>query len=100
MSDDPTTVTGEPQSTADRLGDALEAVGLTKMAERAREGFYDDYRSPLPFPQMTLVRDLRQARQRELADRVMNGEFDASSAEAQAWIDSPEGQDALKAMRR
>lgn len=100
MSEEPTTVTGQPQSTADRLASVLEASGLTRMAERAREGFYDDYRSPVAFPQMTLVRDLRQARQRELADRAQAGEWDATPEEAMAWARSPEGQDALKDMPR
>jgi hypothetical protein len=75
------------------------------MIRRAEAGYYHDYLSPLPFPELTLVSQLaalanHPSRARGpaglalmgLRQRVIDGEFDASRAESDAWARSPEGQ--------
>jgi hypothetical protein len=93
------------QPTSEKLADALAQVpGIPPaMVDRAREGFYDDYRSPLAMPQTKLIADLTQAKQQPecpkisralinaLIRDVRQGEFDGTSEEAAAWAASPEG---------
>lgn len=84
--------------TTERLAQALEAAGdprLKPMIDRARQGYYDDYKSPLAAPLVQLAADLRQAGHPELVKRVIDGEFDATPEESEAWANSPEGQAAF-----
>ena len=71
----------------DKLADALRAVGLTEMADRAANGWYHDYLSPLDTPAITLADDLAVAAKYDsphraaiiaLRARHINGEFDAT----------------------
>ena len=81
--------------TKDKLARELRLVGLPRMAVKAECGYYDDYLSPLAFPMMQLADELRQSGTPPalaLRKRVLEGEFDATNAEAQAWAESPEGQ--------
>jgi len=85
--------------TSERLAQALEAelrtthdTRLELLIGRARDGFYDDFKSDLPNPQQALVYDLRTLGHFKFAQRVIDGEFDATMEEAEAWANSPEGQ--------
>jgi hypothetical protein len=104
-----------PEShTARQLGRALAAIpGLpVEMVQRANRGYYHDYLSPLALPELALVSELRElARSRtlsprskgmcqRLADKVINGEYDASSAEADEWAASPDGKAAMAELLR
>lgn len=71
--------------TCEKLALVLNEHGLSAMAKRAREGYYDDYRSPLATPIMQLVQDLQACGQNELANRAVNGEWDGTREEAEAW---------------
>ena len=93
--------------TKDVLAEALRAVGLTDMADKAATGYYHDYLSPLDLPEIELMRDLARAAALatnldrckailDLRGRAMNGDFDASEAESEEWAKSPEGQYAFK----
>jgi hypothetical protein len=75
------------------------------MIRRAEAGYYHDYLSPLALPEMALVNELGALARHpsragtpaalalmELRQRVIDGEFDASRAESDAWAASPEGQ--------
>jgi hypothetical protein len=95
--------------TKDLLADALQAVDLRTMADKAREGFYHDYLSPLDTPTAQLVNDLwtaannhpeNRARILSLQLRVIDGAFDASREEGEAWANSPEGRAAFKRLTR
>lgn len=87
----------EQLATSERLAQDLGAAGAPgAMVARAREGYYDDYRSPLTFPCVQLVTDLRAAGLHELAARATQGEWDATPAEADAWARSHEGQQAFR----
>jgi hypothetical protein len=66
------------------------------MEAKARSGYYDDFKSPLATPIVQLVKDLQKAGQHEIAKRAMNGEFDATREESEAWRSSPEGEQAFK----
>lgn len=84
-------------STAERLAEAMVEAGCpADMITRARAGYYDDYRSPLPFPITQLVDDLRDTGHYDLARRAMDGDFDGTREEADAWAASPEGQQVFR----
>ena len=62
-----------------RLTDELRKIHAVKMAEKASEGYYGDFTSPLATPIMQLVADLNAIGTKEakaLARRAMDGEFD------------------------
>lgn len=74
--------------TTEKLAQALEALedaALTPMIERARAGYYDDFKSPLPTPLIQLYKDLIQAGYPAMAHRVVEGDFDATAEEARTW---------------
>lgn len=109
MSDQP----APPEHTTAKLARALSEVpGMPRsMIERAVSGHYHDYLSPLAMPEMQLVTDLRELAKapatprdsrpllRALADRVINGDFDASKEESDAWAASPDGQETFRQLR-
>jgi hypothetical protein len=98
------------EHTTAKLAKALSEIpGVPKgMIQRAIDGYYHDYLSPLTFPEMQLVADLRELASlpatprdsrpllQEMAQRVIDGEFDASKEESDAWAASPEGQEAFR----
>jgi hypothetical protein len=85
--------------TSERLALALIQVGAPpQMVTHAREGYYDDYRSPLAMPIMQLVHDARAAGLEKIADRAIDGEFDATKEESDAWMASDDGQATLRAL--
>jgi hypothetical protein len=96
--------------TKDQLAAALRAIGLDTMADKAATGYYHDYLSPLDLPEIMLVTELNveatkvPEQQRgpifELRDRVINGDFDATLEEADAWAESAEGQEAMHLLIR
>ena len=88
-------------NTKTRLSTALAEAGLTELAAAAHTGRYDDFESDSPTPIVDLVRDLRAAGRADLAERAMNGEWDASREEAEAWaagVSDPEVRAALDEM--
>jgi hypothetical protein len=103
----------EGQHTTVKLAQALSAIpGVPReMIQRAVDGYYHDYLSPLAFPEMQLVADLRELASapatprdsrpllREMSQRVIDGEFDATKEESDAWAASPEGQETFRQLR-
>ena len=89
----------------DFLAQELRAAKLEDMANRAATGYYHDYLSKLDFPEIQLAEDLAQAIEaateedkpaiQSLMRRHLNGEFDATKEESDAWAASPEGQETL-----
>jgi hypothetical protein len=100
------------EPTTEKLARALEAIPAIprEMVRNARDGMYDDFKSPLTFPEITLVAELRKvagntslprsARQEisKMAQRVIDGEFDATPEESAAWAASPDGQETFRAL--
>ena len=93
--------------TKDRLADELKKIGLDGMAALASLGKYDDYLSDSATNIMDLVNELAEvAKQKpelrdpimELRKRAMEGEFDATREESDAWAASPEGQAAFRGL--
>jgi len=98
------------EHTTAKLARALSEIpGVPKdMIQRAVDGYYHDYLSPLTFPEIQLVADLRElaslpatpansrALLRAIVQRVIDGEFDASKEESDAWAASPEGQETFR----
>ena len=77
----------------------------TRWSAKARTGYYHDFLSPLDLPEIALINDLGVAAQTHpdnaaaimgLRERVMNGDFDASDEESEAWAASPEGQETFR----
>jgi len=78
--------------TKERLAHEIDAVarrygdeGLVAMARRAREGYYDDYESPLAMPCVKLVEDFRFLGYEGMARKAMDGRWDGSREEGEAW---------------
>lgn len=83
--------------TAKRLAAALVvALCPLEMVERARAGYYDDFLSDHGDNIGVLVRELRALGQHSLAQRAMEGEFDSTREESDAWADSPEGRATIR----
>jgi hypothetical protein len=85
-------------STRERLAQALIGEGYVHaaMIAAARAARYDAYLQDVtPFPLMLLVEDLRQygTKAQAITARVMNGEFDGTKEEGDAWAASPDGQE-------
>lgn len=85
------------QPTTERLARALEAARApAAMVRKARDGYYDDYKSPLAMPETRLYNDAKAAGLHAIAAAVLDGEFDATKEESDAWAASPEGQQAFR----
>jgi hypothetical protein len=96
----------DSEHTTAKLARALSAIpGVpAAMIERATAGHYHDYLSPLDFPEIQLVADLRELAAlpatprnsrpllRALAKAVIDGQYDATKEESDEWMRSPEGQ--------
>ena len=84
------------KATADRLVAAIREYNKDgrhdKLMTRAAAGEFGDYADTHVCPITELHRLCRKYGLHELADRVANGEFDASGAESDEWARSPSGQ--------
>lgn len=80
-----------------KLAKALYEAGLPEHAKRAEEGWFNEYFGRFEHPMLTLLHDLVIYSKDALAERVRNGEFDATMEEADEWANSPEGRE-TKAM--
>jgi hypothetical protein len=101
------------EPTTAKLAKALSAIpGVPReMVTRAVDGYYHDYLSPLATPEIQLVSDLRELASqpatprdsrpllRTLAQAVIDGEYDATKEESDAWAASPDGQETFRALR-
>lgn len=73
-------------STKERLAKALETNNAPNwMIANARNGVYDDFESLSATPIGLLVADCRKFGLNELAQRAIDGEFDSTKEEADAW---------------
>jgi hypothetical protein len=77
-----------------KLAKVLREQGLTALADRAEKGEFDDYESPHALPQHVLVSALMDIDRTDLIKRVMDGEWDGTKEEADAWMER-EGKDFL-----
>lgn len=83
----------EGEATTDFLARVLtdlDAPGW--MVTYAREGHYDDFKSPLAMPEHQLHADARENGLPQVAAWVEEGVFDSTKAESTAWAQSPDGQ--------
>jgi hypothetical protein len=84
------------EPTTEKLAKALEAAGAPEsMIKKAREGYYDDYKSHLAFPEMQLHHDAHVAGLEGIKAAVEAGEFDSTKEESDEWARSEEGQAAF-----
>jgi hypothetical protein len=94
--------------TSQHLADVLRDAGFEDLAKRAERDEFHDFLSPHATPELllaALLADLSthpkvHERQRIAAhmirQRLIDGEFDASLEESDAWAESPEGQAAFR----
>jgi len=79
--------------TTEKLARMLEELNdprLDGIIKKARAGYYDDFKSPLATPEIQLVIDLRATGYPDVAERVIDGEYDATPEESAAWWNSQE----------
>jgi hypothetical protein len=89
--------------TRDKLAAALREVAAKSrhaekyewFARRAETGEFDDYADTYICPITQLHNELHTAGFHAFAQRVANGEFDATKEESDEWAASPAGQEAL-----
>lgn len=91
-------------TTNERIAKVLEAASAPKaMVTAARAGCYGDFTSESATPIMDLVRDAQRAGLGGIARRAMDGEFDATREESEAWArearNDPEMARVLDALR-
>jgi len=67
---------------------------------RAQRGAYSEYFGEFPAPITQLVEDLRAAGAEDLAQRAIDGEFDADPQEAERWAGSSEAQSIFKELAK
>jgi DNA-binding SARP family transcriptional activator len=71
------------------------AAKYEAFAKRAETGEFDDYADTYVCPITQLYTELTAASLTKFADRVAQGEFDATKEESDEWARSPSGQEAL-----
>ena len=87
-------------STKEKLTRALtDANAPDWLLRNAQNGMYGDFESNEVNPIMTLVQDCRCAGLEPIAQGAINGDFDATSEEAEAWYDR-DGKDILNRLGR
>lgn len=74
-------------TTSQKLAAVLQEAGLPEMSKKAATGYYDDFLSPIATPKLTLIRELAAAGKQDLVKRVMEGEWDSTREEADAWYE-------------
>jgi|SRR5579859_8125195 len=83
--------------TTERLAAVLQEANAPRlMIERAKAGYYDDFKSDLEQPIVALVADCNKYGLFDIANRAIDGEFDAPQWESEEWARSPEGREMLK----
>lgn len=85
------------KAAAERQAEAIRAVATEarhhKLAERAEAGEFTDYADTHACPLTELYRFCRQYGLHQLAERVADGEFDATKDESDEWAKSSSGQE-------
>lgn len=97
------TVETKKMHTKDKLAQELRNIGLEGMAAFAEQGKYDDYLSDSATPINDLVNELAKVGSVEalaLRRRAIDGEFDATKEESDAWAASAEGQEAFRMLTK
>ena len=84
------------KSSRDKLVLALRIENAPEyMIERAKNGYYSDYDSPLEMPCVQLVNDCHKLGLTNVTERAKNGDFDATKQESDEWYER-EGKQLIK----
>jgi len=76
--------------TSEKLANFLESLKdprLTDMIKKARDGYYDNYKTTIPFPTIQLVLDFEEAGYQELAEEAKKGRWDSQDWEGEEWFE-------------
>ena len=60
---------------------------LNDMIQKAKDGYYSDYDSPLALPCIQLVSDLKEINALALVEAAKSGAFDITKEESDAWYE-------------
>ena len=71
--------------TSQNLANALREKGFEDLAKRAEADEFHDFLSNHPVPALLLMEELEKTGNKELVERHLNGEFDASLEESEEW---------------
>ena len=83
-----------PERTSEKLARALREAGAPQaMIDAALAFKYDDYLGDAAMNINLLVADANEAGLPDIAERAMNGEWDAQKWESDEWAASPEGRE-------
>lgn len=90
------------KAAAERQAAAIREVATErrhhKLADRAAAGEFTDYADTHTCPMTELHRLCRQYGLHGIADRVVNGDFDATKDESDEWAKSASGQEIAKGL--
>jgi hypothetical protein len=85
------------KASADKLAAAIREVATEqrhhRLADRAEAGEFTDYADTHACPITEAHRLCRQVGLHTIADRLANGDFDATKAESDEWMRSASGQE-------
>lgn len=88
----------KPKPTKLRLRDDLIARNAPPaMVQKAASGWYDDYESPVGDSIVQLVDDAHAAGLEDIARAAVEGEYDGTKEESEAWAASAEGRAVMEA---
>jgi len=73
----------------------ITAEAPDEMIGKAVTGYYDDFKSQRANNIVALVEDAKKAGLTNIMERAIDGEFDSTREESEAWARSPEGQQVL-----
>jgi hypothetical protein len=85
--------------TSQHLADTLRAAGFEDLAKRAEADEFHDFLSPHGLPELLLAEELATLQQRgypaakDIRERLIQGDFDASTEESEDWAKSADGQE-------
>lgn len=74
----------------------LEAGAPGEMVAKALANHYHDFLSPLAMPEMALVEEARAQGLTSIVEGVLEGRWDATKEESDAWAASPDGQETFR----
>lgn len=78
---------------ADELSNPYRNPEVQEIAQALRLGVFDEFGDgEKATPLMDLARELQEAGLRDFAQRVMDGEFDASEEDSKRWIEQQTGE--------
>lgn len=84
--------------TKEKLALVCEQEGFPDLAARARRAEFDDFESNSATPNIDLYNEFIRRGRKDLAKRVVDGEWDSTPDESEAWAKSEDGRATFAAL--